>query len=318
MRRYTAPVLFFLIILLITETLCAGCTAPAAMQPACGVENITDLFPRTDDNRHYEARVLAILSNDTPNIGYYFRNHRDYQPTVLKMYFVRYNPDSFASRAGAPLYDLSVFEFNSAQNATWGMQIVWDDYSVRLAYPPNDSIVRNNLLINHFEVNFSSIAGIAPPSLHEHYFFWHKDRLGFILTSSTMSNQTDLYNDALDLIDTMMSVCVGGQGTLQNGTFVPSIGIPQTTTTPRMTSITPCIVPESVVDVGNLRIDPEVIKATPYWVDLLAGRADQQDLIDYIDRANVSAEKKIAWTTSLQKYGKNILQRYEKKKIFLY
>jgi hypothetical protein len=57
---------------------------------------------------------------------------------------------------------------------------------------------------------------------------------------------------------------------------------------------------ESISDMPMFTIDPAFMQATPHWFIVVAGRKEQEAMIRYIENATVSAEKKAAWTATLQ------------------
>jgi hypothetical protein len=58
----------------------------------------------------------------------------------------------------------------------------------------------------------------------------------------------------------------------------------------------PIQVPQSYAAIENLTIDGSLINTTPHWFLLAGGKTEQKVLLDYIQKANVSGQKKVKWT----------------------
>lgn len=59
---------------------------------------------------------------------------------------------------------------------------------------------------------------------------------------------------------------------------------------------TPCQAPSSFL--GDLRVEPDrsLTEATPHWILLAAGKTEQEALLSYIEKADVSSQKRSEWS----------------------
>ncbi len=71
-------------------------------------------------------------------------------------------------------------------------------------------------------------------------------------------------------------------------------------------------VPEAFTAVANLNIDNTLIEATPHWFLLAVGKAEQKALLNYIKQADVSKNKKTAWTRFMKKVWMKYPVKYVK------
>ena len=60
-------------------------------------------------------------------------------------------------------------------------------------------------------------------------------------------------------------------------------------------------VPLSFSALNNLTIDDSLVNLTPYWMYLASGKTEQKALLDYIDQANLTPQKKIQWDIFLMR-----------------
>ena len=63
----------------------------------------------------------------------------------------------------------------------------------------------------------------------------------------------------------------------------------------------PFQVPPSYTSIENLTIACTLMNATPHWMFLAAGKTEQNALLSYIRQANISTQKKHAWTLFMMK-----------------
>ena len=74
-----------------------------------------------------------------------------------------------------------------------------------------------------------------------------------------------------------------------------------------------CSAPPALSEVEGLAFDPEFVSSTPYWIYIAAGKTEQQALIDYIEKSDISKDKKKEWREFLQVVWKKYPLNYVKK-----
>jgi hypothetical protein len=62
-----------------------------------------------------------------------------------------------------------------------------------------------------------------------------------------------------------------------------------------------CHAPSSFSGTANIEIDDSLMKASPHWFLLAAGKTEQEALLSYIQKANVTAQKKTEWSQFMMK-----------------
>jgi hypothetical protein len=63
----------------------------------------------------------------------------------------------------------------------------------------------------------------------------------------------------------------------------------------------PCKAPSSFMGNVNLLIDNSLMEATPHWILLAAGKTEQESLLAFIQKANVTPRKKSEWSLFMMK-----------------
>ncbi|MDD1676805.1 MAG: hypothetical protein LUQ40_03615 [Methanomicrobiales archaeon] len=209
MRKIVENYYLFSVIILVAVALFAGCAAESPAGPECSVESITDFLPHLDEGQ-YTTTVQEIFTNNSPQLFPYFQNREDFVPNVVRGCRAMYTPRELTvTKEGLPIFLIEIFEFNSPQNAEKGMQIAWDDYALRSFATGNVSVIRNNVKVSNFvhEGSIDNGTPVGTVPIRTEYFFWNKDRYGFILLSGSGGAQSSPYNAGIMLVDEVMRAC---------------------------------------------------------------------------------------------------------------
>jgi hypothetical protein len=70
--------------------------------------------------------------------------------------------------------------------------------------------------------------------------------------------------------------------------------------------------PDSFTEIPSLALDHSLIESTPHWIFLAAGEKEKKALLDYIDQASVSQEKRSEWKRFMQRTWEKYPVAYEK------